>query len=140
MYYGQPIHISHLIAIMVYCNYDTLQQKFSETFRRLNAQETNEELKKKHSNYHYLARYLRECVECFGMQYKKETEENYMNVYHGVCKQFMFSSVYAFIKGPLSTTTDYAVAVNFCASYRITNPFNKTANQLKYYMNSVNGE
>eukprot|EP01084_Bolivina_argentea_P118373 210047_1 len=58
---------NHLIAMMVQCEFDILQRKFGETFRLKSDDETYEELKKRHSNYYWLARLLRECVECFGM-------------------------------------------------------------------------
>eukprot|EP01084_Bolivina_argentea_P011790 22068_1 len=37
---GESIGINHLICLQVYCNYDTLQSKFSETYRRNNDGET----------------------------------------------------------------------------------------------------
>eukprot|EP01084_Bolivina_argentea_P274275 467435_1 len=60
------ISVDHILAIMVYCNFDYLQSKFSETYRRIPANETVESLQKRHSNYHHFGRLLREFVECFG--------------------------------------------------------------------------
>eukprot|EP01084_Bolivina_argentea_P248308 415321_1 len=112
MKYNQQIGIYHLVTMMVYCNFDVLQRKFSETFRRNNENEKNEQLKERHRNFYFLGRYLRECVECFGMKWT--TNPVHQKLFHGVNKQFSFSSLNAFIKCPLSTTTDYAVAANFC--------------------------
>eukprot|EP01084_Bolivina_argentea_P114012 203083_1 len=125
---GQNIHQNHLLAIMLYCNYTLLQSKFTETFRKLKG-ETNEELKDRHRNFYFWSRYLRECIECFGM---KETLSNTRNdrlgvvefllnlvektVYHGVNKHFIFAAISALIKGPLSTTTSFAVALNFASN------------------------
>eukprot|EP01083_Nonionella_stella_P111859 328474_1 len=118
---GQPISLDHLISMMVYCNYDTLQRTFSATFRKLNKTESNESLKQRHMNYHFLAKLLRESVECFGLNYIDKvqstgfTPTNWnMVVFHGVDQHFTFSSMNAFIKGPFSTTTDHKVALSFC--------------------------
>eukprot|EP01084_Bolivina_argentea_P108377 193695_1 len=114
IYCNQQIGLNHLAAMMLHCNYDTLQNRFGETFRKVSVTETDSSLKHRHSNYYFFAKCLRECVECFGLidifrNYKVE-----FSVYHGVNKQFAFSSLYAFFNGPLSTTTEYAVAANFC--------------------------
>eukprot|EP01083_Nonionella_stella_P295911 1005486_1 len=104
----------HLVAIMVQCNFDTLQNEFRKTYRR-NRDETDVELKRRHSNFYWLGRRLRECVECFGMEQQYLTRENKtIDVWHGLKKPFLFPSMFAHIQGPCSTTTQYAVAVLFC--------------------------
>eukprot|EP01084_Bolivina_argentea_P313345 542625_1 len=113
MYPRQLISIQHLIAMMVYCNYDELQKNFSETFRKVTKNETDKSLKERHSKYYFMARLLRECAECFGMKYHGTIGEN-ITLFHGVNNQFSFLSMNANIKGPFSTSTDYMVAVNFC--------------------------
>eukprot|EP01084_Bolivina_argentea_P212655 361434_1 len=114
MYFQQQMSINHVISMMVYCNFDTLQRKFSETFRKLDQNETDESLKKRHENFYFLARLLRESVECFGMNIKQTEYHQEIPVFHGVNQSFSLSSMDACIKGPFSTTTDYAVATNFC--------------------------
>eukprot|EP01084_Bolivina_argentea_P127011 224720_1 len=64
-------------------------------------------------NVYWLSRRLRECVECFGMKGPLKRDELALNVYHGLDKTFTFSSMFAYIKGPFSTTISYAVATNF---------------------------
>eukprot|EP01084_Bolivina_argentea_P236894 398264_1 len=108
--YGSTMNVHHLITLMVYCGYDELQKKLSETYRRENQQETDGNLKKRHQNYYWMGRALRECVECYGIK----PEDRPITVYHGVNKPLTFSSAFAFIKGPFSTSTDRQVAVNFC--------------------------
>eukprot|EP01084_Bolivina_argentea_P168436 292096_1 len=39
-----------------------------------------------------------------------------ITLHHGVNRQFIYSSLFPYIKGPFSTTTDYAVALNFCSN------------------------
>eukprot|EP01083_Nonionella_stella_P295912 1005487_1 len=104
----------HLVAIMVQCNFDTLQNEFRKTYRR-NHGEEDVDLKRRHSNFYWLARRLRECVECFGMERQYLTrEKKTIDVWHGLNKAFIFPSMFAHIKGPCSTTTEYAVAMSFC--------------------------
>eukprot|EP01084_Bolivina_argentea_P016724 31252_1 len=109
---GDFITINHLISMMVYCNFSLLSYRFTETYRRIYDGESNQFVKRRHQNYYWIGKYLRECVECFGMQ----NELTMLKVYHGVNKKFMFSSMNAYIMCPFSTTRNYAVAVNFGGS------------------------
>eukprot|EP01084_Bolivina_argentea_P136837 241014_1 len=45
---------------------------------------------------------------------KCASKDYYINVYHGISTQCEFPSLNAFIHGPISTTTDLSVAINFC--------------------------
>eukprot|EP01084_Bolivina_argentea_P134358 237012_1 len=65
-----------------------------------------------------MGKLLRECVECFGMRRKHETEKKKktLKLYHGTAEEFVFSSVFACIKGPLSTSKEKSVAVQFAAN------------------------
>eukprot|EP01084_Bolivina_argentea_P176397 305274_1 len=111
MYHGQLMSIDHLISMMVYCNFDILQTKFSETLRRKEKTESNYAVKQRHSNYYFLARLLIECAQCFGMECSN-TQEN-VKVYHGTNQRFSFWSMNMYIKGAFSTTASYAVAQKF---------------------------
>eukprot|EP01084_Bolivina_argentea_P194383 333512_1 len=126
---GLTISNTHLLAMMVYCNQDELQRKFSETFRKISADETIDSLIKRHSNYAHLGRLLRECVECFSICFPysfnddrdcidisyKDSNIFEQRLYHGISIQSNFASVYGYINGPVSTTTEFSCAVNFCA-------------------------
>eukprot|EP01084_Bolivina_argentea_P277853 474514_1 len=134
--FNDALNINHVIAIMIYCNYDWLQCKFSETYRKLNDNESLENMKQRHRNFYFLGKALREIVECYGMEKSLFNEEEFMKIsdpkdlihqlfkvsngkdcielYHGVTNNFEFESLFAFIKGAFSTTTDYCVAVSFC--------------------------
>eukprot|EP01084_Bolivina_argentea_P177102 306344_1 len=93
-----PITVQHIICLMVYCNYDVLQAKFSETFRCNEDEESIVSVINRHRNYYHLGKLLREAVECFGSVFCC----NVINVYHGVDKTFRFPSTSAYIKGPFS--------------------------------------
>eukprot|EP01083_Nonionella_stella_P284916 969894_1 len=108
----------HLIAMMVQCNYDTLQFKFKQTYRKEPSDETDSQLRERHRNYWWLGKLLREMVECFGMDQYIDCEPKYfyrerIRLWVGLSKQFVFPSLFAFIKGPFSTTTAPAVARGF---------------------------
>eukprot|EP01084_Bolivina_argentea_P031241 57825_1 len=104
----------HLISMMVYCNCDRLQFAFSETYRHNDETESDGQMLQRHRNYYFLGRLLRECVECFGMEKKNPQLYDEIRLYQGVDRQFIFSSMFAYIKGPFSATTSFAVAHNFC--------------------------
>eukprot|EP01083_Nonionella_stella_P114688 339360_1 len=106
----QPITEEHLIAMMLYSNHDVLQYIFSATFRR-EENESDEDLKERHSLFYHLGKMLTETVECVGM---KKPVTDTMKVYHATNKNFTFSSMNAHIKVPFSTSLQYAVASNFC--------------------------
>ena len=95
-------------------NIQILSFKFSQTYRKLDEQETDSAIRQRHRNYYWMGRCLRECVECFGMSIKQNPGELYLRVYHGLNQQFVFESMYLKISGPFSTTTSYPVAVRFC--------------------------
>ena len=112
---GDSMQQHHVIALRVYTSFTDLQREFSSTFRRIN-NESIESMKERHAYYYFLARYLRECVEIFGM----ECKEKELTVFHGVCGSINFSSVYPYFKGPFSTTLDFAVAQNFSTADGVT--------------------
>eukprot|EP01084_Bolivina_argentea_P076714 139065_1 len=112
MQYRKQISTDHILSLMVYCNNDVLQRKFTETFRKLKHNQTNKDFKNNHRNYYWMGRLLRECVECFGTTYCMDKTADII-VYHGINEQFAFPSLDFCVKGPFSTSTQYAVAVNF---------------------------
>eukprot|EP01084_Bolivina_argentea_P312395 540834_1 len=116
MKYEQNMSVDHIIALMIYCNYDQLQSQFTKTFWKQNQKMTDFQFKKRHRQYYFLARSLRECVECFGLNFKFSCSEGgwpEIMIYHGVNQHFVFPSVFPSINSPFSTTTDYTVAARF---------------------------
>eukprot|EP01084_Bolivina_argentea_P284005 486582_1 len=102
----------HILSVMLYCNFDNLQKEFTTTFRMISETENFDQFKKKHSNFYWWARYLRESVECFGMTSKKDFDQTYI-LYHGVTGQFSLPSLFASVKGPMSATISRSVAQQF---------------------------
>eukprot|EP01083_Nonionella_stella_P095888 269317_1 len=112
---GTSIAVEHLLAMMIYCNKDVLQAKFSETFRR-RENESDEELIARHREFANLGRLLREFVECFGQTGIGNREVSEKQLYHGISTEMQFDSIMICLKGPVSTTVDYCVALNFALS------------------------
>eukprot|EP01084_Bolivina_argentea_P010847 20247_1 len=98
--------------MMAYCNKDVLQAKFSETYRR-RKNESDYSMKQRHRNYANFGRLLREFVECFGENGIGNKQVGSQQLWHGITSQTQFSSVMVRLKGPVSATSNYSVAVNF---------------------------
>eukprot|EP01084_Bolivina_argentea_P225874 381621_1 len=99
--------ISHILSLMVYCNYTTIQYELSKTYRENDGSD--------HCNYYYFAKYLTVSVKKFGTQIK---DGNVGHFYHGVNQQLVFP---AFVRNvniysPLSTSSSLVVAANFAAN------------------------
>ena len=93
--YGIPkyvqVPISHLMALLFYCNYTFHQNKLTATYRRIYWNETDKSLKRRHAEFYWWGRYLRELVECFGtcMQFAPESK-----FYHGINTELLFESTF----------------------------------------------
>lgn len=120
------ITIAHLMALLFYCNYSKQQYEFTATFRRIYWNETDDSLKGRHAHFHWWARLLRECVECFCTKMQFVDERVF---YHGISKQMLFDSTAFYglcsfhalfcillnclVYGPMSTTVELSVACKF---------------------------
>eukprot|EP01083_Nonionella_stella_P144823 452808_1 len=108
--------IEYLMALMFYCNYITLQYEFSKTYRENNGID--------HDNFYHMAKYLKAAVKQFGTEIHKGCVGKF---YHGISDKFIFPEYIGShdnggshlnprgvsIKGPLSTSSVFEVAVNF---------------------------
>eukprot|EP01084_Bolivina_argentea_P160094 278808_1 len=109
----EQLSMQHIMAVMIYCNYTALQYEFTKTFRKIYKNEADESLIKRHSNFYYLGKYLKESVATSGC--KCGTKIN--KFYHGINKDMLFPKVGDmdgnYIFGPVSTSIQFEVAVNF---------------------------
>eukprot|EP01084_Bolivina_argentea_P314757 545206_1 len=106
---GDEIKRKHLIAIRAYCVFDKLQFEFSTTFRKING-ECLRDVVERHSNFYHFGKNIKEAVEVFGTTY---VEGHCLRMYHGINKEMLFDEMSALIHGPLSTSSEYHVALNF---------------------------
>eukprot|EP01084_Bolivina_argentea_P290928 499892_1 len=103
---------NHILSLLIYCNCDEFQNKWSSTYRRIPSNEDDLSLRKRHSYFYFVSKYLNILVEDFGdrlIEYKN----NNKSFFHGVSKILYFTKTCAQFHGPLSTSTDINVAVNF---------------------------
>jgi len=113
-----PLSVEHIMAIMIYCDWSDLCSQFSATFRRSSNDETMDCIKDRHRNFYWFGRYLKECVECFGIDH----DQKRIRPYHGISRMMNFQSVFntkGMRKGwkiPTSTTKQYTVAQQFTVS------------------------
>eukprot|EP01084_Bolivina_argentea_P030019 55677_1 len=104
------ISVQHLLAVMIYCNYDNLQNEFSILCRHNTAE--NDKI----NNFYHLGRLLKEAVNQFGTKISTGTIKRF---YHGIKEQLLFPTIIGkdqcgvSIYSPLSTSTSFEVAVNF---------------------------
>eukprot|EP01084_Bolivina_argentea_P148674 259887_1 len=106
--------MDYLLSLMIYCNYTHLQFEFSKTYRS-RSQGT---FKKTHGMFYHMGKCLKIAVKKFGTRI---ADGNINVFYHGLTDTLEFSRYFndqylhegVSIYGPLSTTSSFAVAVNF---------------------------
>merc|ERR1719203_2174542 len=104
---GDEATIPHIMSLLFYTNFSVACFEFSASFRRRVWNETDHSLKRRHSGFAHQARLLRELVECFGMMMSECSVKTF---YHGINRNMIFKSTTFKLCGPLSTTSDFAVA------------------------------
>eukprot|EP01083_Nonionella_stella_P027719 76344_1 len=111
------ILVEHLLAVMLYCNFDQMQQEFSRTYRKEPADETVEHLVDRHSNFYFLAKHLKEAISQHGTNIKDGDVDRF---YHGISQEMIFPQLLTKqgvkIFCPLSTSSSYHVATNFAGT------------------------
>eukprot|EP01084_Bolivina_argentea_P272997 464946_1 len=94
-----------ILALLIYCNYDALQNEFSKTYRD-NIDD--------HEHFYYLGKFLKSSVHNFG----GKIDENII-LFHGINEILTFPQLIGqkangvIIKSPLSTSSELSVALNF---------------------------
>ena len=86
---GAVVTIPHLMALLFYCNLTKQQYEFTATFRRIYWNETDESMKRRHSEFHFWGKLLREMVECFGTNMARLSCSVF---YHGISSEMLFES------------------------------------------------
>eukprot|EP01084_Bolivina_argentea_P098738 177455_1 len=98
--------IDCIIALMVHCNFDTLNTKFCETFRNRDVEANT------HIQYYYLGMHIKMAIHQHGYHIK---DNNISVFYHGIDKEFLFPSYLENIhmNFPFSTSSNFTVATRF---------------------------
>eukprot|EP01084_Bolivina_argentea_P262005 442971_1 len=84
----KPFQWFYLLSLLIYCNCDNYQNKWSASYRFINKKETNLSLKNRHSFFYFSSKYLRVLVECFG---EKLINNKCKTFYHGLCEILYFT-------------------------------------------------
>ena len=124
-YYEIPrdsiLSAENLISIILYCDYSDLCSNFSCSFRKVLAFESLDRIKKRNMNYWWMAKILRQTVECYGQCSMGDTDKDYNLInkmsgpyYCGVSVVIDMPSFNIRLSSPTSTTKQEEIAHNFC--------------------------
>ena len=130
--YRSPISISHILSVLFHCNFTALCTLFSSTFRKLTANESDDELRQRNANFREFGRLLAECVHGFGTKVSADDPHQY---YHGISRVMHFPSTVAQFCSPTSTTGSIAVAINFATAKGMILELESTGNCFVPYFN-----
>eukprot|EP01084_Bolivina_argentea_P159526 277819_1 len=122
------VTLYHLLAILFYCNTDTLQNRFSSTYRRLK-NETDYEFKYRHSHYFHFGKYLRELIEVFG----DILVDDQLSLYHGINQPLFFKRMIGKFYGPTSTSKNKIIAAQFAGNNGMILEFGKYERNTFYF-------
>eukprot|EP01084_Bolivina_argentea_P110078 196614_1 len=102
--YDRDLTIECILSIMIYCNYDILQSKFSRTYRENNGND--------HDEFYHLAKFLKISVMSFGTQIMDDKIKKF---YHGIQEKVLLPNYInsVTVSSPLSTSSQMEVAINF---------------------------
>eukprot|EP01084_Bolivina_argentea_P012499 23403_1 len=106
--YKMPISLSHIMVLLFYCNFDSLQRKFKQECRPIHRNETRESLNKRNSEIGHWFSFLKEVCWFYGQAMKEDDV-----FYHGINRTLLFNQLHARFRFPLSTTSSLTVASIF---------------------------
>ena len=109
---GAFITIEYLLALQIYCVFSETCSAFTATFWQQKG-ETFASLKKRHGKFALMAKNLREFVEGFGTKLCKGARGVPTMFYRGISKKFLFEKTILRFNGPMSTTVNRSIAVEF---------------------------
>eukprot|EP01084_Bolivina_argentea_P253478 425781_1 len=107
----REMNVEHILSMMIYCNFDELQNLFSKTYRQ-NI--------KQHDQFYHMGKFIKMCIHSFGIKANaNKTGNKYLLFYHGMQEKLLFRELLGVdgkgvvIHCPLSTSSSFAVATNF---------------------------
>lgn len=118
---NEVISIDRLMCIILYTDYSNLSSGFTSTFRRNNRFEPLQAIKKRHKNYYWMARLLRETVTVYGQRghgdFDTETDETINKLsgpfFCGMNAVMNLPQFNIYLLSPTSTTVQITVATKF---------------------------
>ena len=113
-YYEIPknsmITLSHVISVILYCDYTKLSGHFSSTFRKKGVMDTLQNIKSRNREYFWMSKLLRETVEIFGETLKDGLAGPF---YSGLSVVLNIPNFFIRLSSPTSTSVQIQVAIKF---------------------------
>eukprot|EP01083_Nonionella_stella_P096546 271440_1 len=109
------MHIEHILSMMIYSNYDALQNMFSKTYYV-------KQYIHKHNRFYHFGKFLKIAVNMFGDERGGGVTRLKWKLYHGIAEPLSFARLFSVsgsgvrIYSPLSTTNSFSVATSFTNS------------------------
>ena len=127
---GDIISKSRLICIILYTDYTNLSSHFSSTFRKSNTFEPTQAMIKRHTNYYWMARYLRETIRVYGDKYYEGTLRG--PFYCGMSQVMNMPSFAMVLLSPTSTSCHIEVSMKFSGEEGCIIQFDNTQGRAAY--------
>eukprot|EP01083_Nonionella_stella_P067812 179610_1 len=105
---GDPMGLHHILSICFYTDCSNLCREYRETYRRIEGDKNQDDIRIRHGKYYFLSRFLFESIEFFGDVMRANDV-----VYHGLDQQLLFSNFSTHFNAPMSTTPDSFAVQNF---------------------------
>eukprot|EP01084_Bolivina_argentea_P215562 365976_1 len=106
--------MEYLLSLMIYCNYTNLQCEFSKTYRTGDRHKNNYNYN--HDEFYHFGKNLKIAVHNFGTKIKCGKINRFYHGLHKVLQFPMYNGEFGNlikIECPLSTSSEFSVAVNF---------------------------
>eukprot|EP01083_Nonionella_stella_P152353 488208_1 len=106
---GDALRIEHILCIKLYCNYSALCTAFRKSFRKIDYEDTDSIIIRRHTDdFYWFGRFLTNAIEFYGVP-----ATNKQPIYTGIADKCLFDHFSAVYEMPTSTTWDYHVACGF---------------------------
>eukprot|EP01084_Bolivina_argentea_P134273 236867_1 len=116
---GTPISLQHLLSILFYTDVLILTTKMKIVCRKINPNETDDDVKKRHVEYVNWLKSMAETLIFYGNRFTI----NDIAIYQGLNGMFLFDQFKAQFHIPTSATTDIGQAVGFAKVHGIVLQF-----------------
>ena len=124
---------SRLICIILYTDYTKLSSHFSSTFRKSNTFEPTQAMIKRHTNYYWMARYLRETIRVYGDRYGIIGNGTLRGPFYCGMSQVMNMPSFAMVLlSPTSTSCHIEVSMKFSGEEGCIIQFDNTQGLASY--------
>ena len=131
---GAVLPSSHIMGLILYCDFTGLCTSFSSTFRRLYPLESLKGVKQRNKMYWWMSKILRETVEIYGDDRWDEPGPFYC----GMSFLMVMPSFSIRLNGPTSTTKQIEISMNFAKNEGIIIQLNNEHTAGGYYQRFFN--